>query len=95
MTASLVCDLARLEDVPAIVAIRMRTAVDLTERFGPGHWSSIASERGVVQALHLGVHLSRMLVARDGERVLGTLRIATKKPWAIDRSYFVDVPRPI
>ena len=95
MTASLVCDRALLADVTAITAVRVRAAIDLTERFGHGHWSACANERGVLQGLRLGSHLSRVLVARDGGRVLGTLRIATKRPWAIDRSYFADVPRPI
>ena len=36
-----------------------------------------------------------MLVLREGGRIAGTLRLATKKPWAIDRAYFVDVKRPL
>lgn len=31
---------------------------------------------------------SRVLAARDGERIVGTLTLQTKKPWAIDASYF-------
>jgi ribosomal protein S18 acetylase RimI-like enzyme len=95
MTASLVCDRAHLADAEAITAVRVRAAMGLTQRFGHGHWSSCANERGVLQGLRLDSHLSRVLVARDGGRVLGTLRIATRKPWAIDRSFFVDVPRAI
>jgi GNAT superfamily N-acetyltransferase len=95
MTASLVCDRAQLADTPAITAVRVRAALDLSERFGHGHWSSIATERGVLQGLRLAGHRSRVLVARDGGQVLGTLRIATRRPWAIDRSCFVDVPRAI
>jgi len=95
MTASLVCDRAHLADAEAITTVRVRAAIDLTHRFGHGHWSSCATERGVLQGLRLASHLSRVLVARDSGRVLGTLRIATRKPWAIDRSRFVDVPRAI
>lgn len=36
-----------------------------------------------------------MLVARSGGRIVGTLRLATKKPWAIDRKYFTQVRRPV
>lgn len=36
-----------------------------------------------------------MLVARRGRRLVGTLRLATKKPWAIDVSYFSAVERPL
>lgn len=95
MTASITFDLARDDDAPGITAVRVRAAEHLTGAFGRGHWSSIATERGILQALRLPPHRSRTLVARDGPRVLGTLRIATKKPWAIDRGYFVDVPQPI
>jgi len=95
MSASMTFDLARADDAVGITAVRVRAAEHLTERFGRSHWSSIATERGVLQAVQLPAHRSRTLVARDGGRVLGTLRIATKKPWAIDRAYFVDVPLPI
>lgn len=95
MTASLAFDLARDEDAAAITAVRVRAAEHLTAGFGRGHWSSIATERGIVQALQLPLHRSRTLVARDGPRILGTLRIATRKPWAIDAAYFSEVPQPI
>ena len=41
------------------------------------------------------IRTSRVLVARDADRIVGTLRLATKKPWAIDRAYFADVRRPL
>jgi GNAT superfamily N-acetyltransferase len=34
---------------------------------------------------------SCVLVARRGKTIVGTLRLATKKPWAIDVSYFSPV----
>jgi len=34
-------------------------------------------------------------VARDGAGIIATLRLATKKPWAIDPAYFVTVRRPL
>ena len=34
--------------------------------------------------------------ARDGSHcIVGTLRLATKKPWAIDTSYFTPVRKPL
>ena len=36
-----------------------------------------------------------MRVGRAGKRVLTVLRLATKKPWAIDVSYFTPVKRPL
>jgi GNAT superfamily N-acetyltransferase len=38
---------------------------------------------------------SRILVARANRRIVGTLRLATKKPWAIDTSYFTPAERPL
>ena len=32
---------------------------------------------------------------RDNQEIIGTLRLATKKPWAIDLSYFKSVSRPL
>ena len=49
------------------------------------------TDRGVATA----IRTSRVLVARDGDRIVGTLRLATKKPWAIDRAYFANVRRPL
>ncbi len=44
----------------------------------------------------MGIHAhSRVLVARSGGELLGSLRLATKKPWAIDPSYFTAVRRPL
>ncbi len=42
----------------------------------------------------------RMLLARDvasdgSPRIVGTLRLATKKPWAIDTAYFTPVQKPL
>lgn len=95
MTATLVCERARREDAKAVVEVRVRAARQLTERFGHGHWSSLATEGGVLRKFERGSDRSRLLVARDGGRVVGTLRIATRRPWAIDRTYFTPVTRAI
>ena len=41
------------------------------------------------------IQTSRVLVARDRARVVGTLTLATKKPWAIDTSYFREVRKAL
>jgi hypothetical protein len=38
---------------------------------------------------------SRVLVARKGKAIVGTLLLPTKKPWAIDVSYFTPVRMPL
>jgi GNAT superfamily N-acetyltransferase len=78
-------------DAAAIAALRSAVARRLTEQYGGGHWSGLATERGVLSALRN----SRLLVARTGAEIVGTLRLATKKPWAIDASYFTKVERPL
>lgn len=83
-------DVATPEDIPAIVDVRVNAAEDLTARFGGGHWSGHASEKGVAWDMRQG----KVLVARRGGTVVGTLKIATRKPWAIDVSYFTPCKRP-
>jgi GNAT superfamily N-acetyltransferase len=59
----------------------------LTLQHGRGPWSSKTSEKGVLFAMRT----SRLVVATDaGGRgtIVGTFRLATKKPWAIDVDYF-------
>ena len=34
-------------------------------------------------------------IARTDRDIVATLRLASKKPWAIDRAYFADVKRPV
>lgn len=86
----LVIELATPDDASAIAAIRVRAADDLTERHGAGHWSSLATERSVLA----GFKTSKPVVARAGGKVVGTLSLQTKKPWAIDTSYFARSKRP-
>jgi GNAT superfamily N-acetyltransferase len=82
---------ATLKDVAAIAALHNAAAGALTARFGDGHWSSLVTERATASSLR---H-ARMRVGRAGTRVVTVLRLATKKPWAIDASYFTPVKRPL
>lgn len=38
---------------------------------------------------------SRVFVRRDGRNLVATFRLATKKPWAIDLSYFTAVGKAL
>jgi len=82
---------ATLADVAVIAALQNAVAGALTTRFGAGHWSSFVTERGAALALR---H-ARVRVGRAGRRILTVLRLAPKKPWAIDVSYFTPVKRPL
>jgi GNAT superfamily N-acetyltransferase len=89
--------LATLQDAPAIAALRNAVAADLTARHGKGHWSSASSERGVL----FNLRTASVFVARGehngrGEAgLIATLQLATKKPWAIDPSYFTPCKMPL
>ncbi len=78
-------------DAPGIAALRNAAAGALTARFGSGHWSTLTSERAAL----LSLRHARVRVGVAGKRLLTVLRLATKKPWAIDVAYFTPVKRPL
>jgi GNAT superfamily N-acetyltransferase len=82
---------ATLEDVAAIAGLQNAAAGALTARHGPGPWSALGTERGA----ELALRHSRVRVGREGKKVVTIVRLATKKPWAIDVSYFTPVKRPL
>jgi len=82
---------ATLDDVPVIAALQNAAAGAQTARFGVGHWSTLSSERSAT----LAQRHARVRVGREGKRILTVLRLATKKPWAIDVAYFTPVKRPL
>ena len=75
----------------ALAALHTEVAEDLTRRHGRGMWSTKTSEKGVLHAMRT----SRVFAAREGAEIVATLRLATKKPWAIDTSYFSPCSRPL
>jgi GNAT superfamily N-acetyltransferase len=78
-------------EAPALVALRSSVAKHLTSQHGQGHWSLCPTEAGVLRA----IRTSRVLVARRGAGLVGTVRLATQKPWAIDLTYFRLVERAL
>jgi GNAT superfamily N-acetyltransferase len=82
---------AREPDAAELAALHEAVAADLTLRYGAGHWSSSPGERSLQRAMRT----SSVFVARIGEDVVATFHLQTQKPWAIDRSYFTDVARPL
>jgi GNAT superfamily N-acetyltransferase len=85
---------AKNSDAAELSALHTAVAEDLTRQFGQGFWSSGQTERGVLSNLRMP-RFSRILVARANRRIVGTLRLATKKPWAIDTAYFTAAARPL
>lgn len=78
-------------DAPALAALHTAVSEDLTRRHGPGFWSSKTTERGVLRS----IRNSRVVVAYAGRAIVGTLHLQTKKPWAIDISYFTPAKTAI
>jgi GNAT superfamily N-acetyltransferase len=78
-------------DVAAVLELRTATARDLTRRFGRGHWSIEGSARGVLNDLRI----SQVWLALRGRAAVATFRLSTRKPWAIDASYFTRSTRPV
>ncbi len=83
--------LAEVEDAPALASLRNDAARALTDRYGRGHWSSGTTGRGVA----FSMRDAQIWIARRGKSIVGTFRLATKKPWAIDRAYFAGSARPL
>jgi GNAT superfamily N-acetyltransferase len=82
---------ATTDDAPALAALRVAVAEKLTREFGKGHWSSAGTERGVLYNLKT----SRIFVVRQRGKIVATLSLQTKKPWAIDKSYFTACKLPL
>jgi GNAT superfamily N-acetyltransferase len=78
-------------DATALAALHTAVAEDLTHRYGRGFWSSAPTEKGVL----FGMRHARVVLVRKGKRIVGTLRLQTKKPWAIDVSYFTPVKKAL
>jgi GNAT superfamily N-acetyltransferase len=84
-------EIATEADAGALASLRTRVAEDLARLYGRGHWSWAVTDKGVLR----GLKNSRVLVARDRRGIVATLRLATKKPWAIDPQYFALARRPL
>jgi GNAT superfamily N-acetyltransferase len=82
---------ATLDDVAIIAGVQNAVAGALTARFGAGPWSSLTKERSA----ELSLRHARVRLGMSGKVVVSVLRLATKKPWAIDTSYFSPAKRPL
>jgi GNAT superfamily N-acetyltransferase len=78
-------------DATALAALHTAVAEHLTKTHGQGPWSGQTSEKSVL----FGMRQSTVYVHRHRNRIIATLRLATKKPWAIDKSYFTPVKKPL
>jgi GNAT superfamily N-acetyltransferase len=73
-----------------LAALHTAVALDLTLRYGTGHWSLRTSEKGALWT----IRSAQVWIALQEERLVGTFTFAAKKPWAIDTSYFSPCAKP-
>jgi GNAT superfamily N-acetyltransferase len=79
------------EDVSDLVSLRTAVNEKLTTQYGKGYWVSGATEKGILFAMKRGT----VYVARDRDKLIATLTLSTRKPWAIDTKYFSPSKRPL
>jgi len=82
---------ATADDIPQIAALQNAAAGALLQRFGDGPWGAVFTERGTEVAMR---H-ARFRVGVEARKIICCLRLAQKKPWAIDVSYFSPVRRAL
>lgn len=82
--------IAKEKDAPAIAVLRNAAAQHLTETFGEGLWSHHSTEKGVLWGMRRG----QVVIARSGRRIIGSMIVSARKPWAIDPSYFARSRKP-
>ncbi|MBA2706217.1 MAG: hypothetical protein H0U59_00230 [Gemmatimonadaceae bacterium] len=82
---------AHENEAAAVAGVRAAAARDLTTRFGRGHWSSEPTQRGVMS----GMRGSEIWIGKRAGVAVATFRLTTRKPWAIDPTYFTSRERPI
>jgi len=83
--------LATEADIPALLKIRLAVDADQARRFGERRWSTSITEKSVAR----GLKSSRVLLASRRGKIVATLRMETKKPWAIDLKYFTPVGKVV
>lgn len=84
--------LATVADAPAIATLHNDASAALVKRFGPGHLENTVTEKSVELSIS---GTSKIIVARQDGTIAGTCRLATKKPWAIDTTWFTPVSRAL
>ncbi len=85
-------EIATTQDALQIASLLTETAQLLTSVYGKGHWTHQSTEKGVLFGMKGN---AKVLVVRQDNIIIGTLRLTTKKPWAIDTAYFTLVNQPL
>lgn len=91
MVARPAISVAMPEDALALRALRAAVAKDMARQFGEGPWSEIPSHAQVRRQLRA----SSAILARQGEEVIGTVRLVSPLPGVFDFSAFTPATNPL
>jgi GNAT superfamily N-acetyltransferase len=83
--------IATADDVPDLVSLQTAVNQHLTSKYGKGHWSGGVTEKGVLFTMRI----AKVYIIRYRGRLIATLTLSTRKPWAIDKKYFSASERPL
>jgi GNAT superfamily N-acetyltransferase len=83
--------LASRQHADEIARLRTAAGAALAKVHGPGRWAGLSTDAGVMR----DIRASQVLIAIDRGRIIGTLVLQQKKPWAIDTACFTAVNRPV
>jgi len=89
--AAVPLQLARSSEANAVARVLSDAADRLTIQYGTGHWSKHTTDRGVKWLMRQG----KVYVVKDERRVIATLTLTPRKPWAIDTAHFAPVTKAI
>ena len=78
-------------DVRELLELELAIDADQAERFGDDRYRTTLNEKSVARSLAS----SRTVVATRRGRIVATVRMETKKPWAIDLSYFTPACKAV
>jgi GNAT superfamily N-acetyltransferase len=83
--------LATPDDVADLIALREAVNLSLRAQFGEGLWLAKATEKGTLFLMRR----SSVYVARRRGKLVATLALSTRKPWAIDKKHFRESRQPL
>jgi GNAT superfamily N-acetyltransferase len=89
--SALIFRFADVGDIAELMGLRLRVDAEQALRFGRDRWTTKISEDSVARGLKTG----RVLMALEDGKTVGAVRMESRKPWAIDLTYFTPVARAI
>jgi ribosomal protein S18 acetylase RimI-like enzyme len=82
---------ATASDVSQLLSLHNATTQKLISQFGRGFWSGGITGKGVLFTMRK----STVYIAKEHGMLLATFALSTRKPWAIDKSRFLNSKHPL